>query len=151
MNAITCPLDCRMGTYAFRYPVQAARDDGPPVLTAAAWDLLAATGLTAEPGGPLPEPGTSTPRRVASQASAALHQASSLARGCGYHWAAQSEEALLAHGHASARGARPFAQFMLPMMGDLADRVAAPGARMLDIGTGVGALAVDFAEVFPQL
>jgi trans-aconitate methyltransferase len=40
---------------------------------------------------------------------------------------------------------------MLPMMGDLADRVAAPGARMLDIGTGVGALAVDFAEVFPHL
>ena len=36
-------------------------------------------------------------------------------------------------------------------MGDLASRLAAPGARMLDIGTGVGALAVGFGEAFPQL
>ncbi len=36
-------------------------------------------------------------------------------------------------------------------MGDLASRLAAPGARMLDIGTGVGALAAGFAEAFPQL
>jgi trans-aconitate methyltransferase len=40
---------------------------------------------------------------------------------------------------------------MLPMMGDLADRLAAPGARMLDIGTGVAALALGYARVFPQL
>ena len=43
------------------------------------------------------------------------------------------------------------ARFMLPMMGDLAGRVAAPGARFLDVGTGVGALAVAFARVYPQL
>lgn len=36
-------------------------------------------------------------------------------------------------------------------MGDLADRLAAPGARMLDVGTGVAALAVAYAEVFPAL
>ena len=36
-------------------------------------------------------------------------------------------------------------------MGDLAGRVAAPGARMLDVGTGVAAMAVAFAQVFPQL
>ena len=36
-------------------------------------------------------------------------------------------------------------------MGDLPGRLAAPSARMLDIGTGVGALAVAFAEAFPQL
>jgi methylase of polypeptide subunit release factors len=35
--------------------------------------------------------------------------------------------------------------------GDLGSRLAAPGARMLDIGTGVGALAAGFAEAFPQL
>jgi methylase of polypeptide subunit release factors len=40
---------------------------------------------------------------------------------------------------------------MLPMMGDLADRLAAPGARLLDVGTGTGALAVAFAQVFPQV
>jgi ubiquinone/menaquinone biosynthesis C-methylase UbiE len=37
------------------------------------------------------------------------------------------------------------------MMDGLADRMAAPGARMLDVGTGVGALAVGFAQAFPQL
>ena len=47
--------------------------------------------------------------------------------------------------------AAPFARFLLPMMGDLAARLAAPGARMLDVGTGVGALAMGFARAFPQL
>ena len=45
----------------------------------------------------------------------------------------------------------PVARFMLPMMGDLAGRLAAPGARMLDAGTGVAAMAIAFAQVFPQL
>jgi predicted O-methyltransferase YrrM len=129
----------------------AARGDGPPELTAAAGDLLAATGLTAEPRGPLRELGTSTPRQIASQAATALHQASALASGRGYHWAAQSDEALLAQGKASAQAAVPMARFLLPMMGDLADRLAAPGARMLDVGTGVAAAAVGFAQLFPQL
>ena len=40
---------------------------------------------------------------------------------------------------------------MLPMMGDLAGRMAAPGARMLDVGTGVGAAAVASAQQFPQM
>jgi predicted O-methyltransferase YrrM len=129
----------------------AARDDGPPELTAAARELLAATGLTGAPGGPLTEPGTAAPGQVASQAAAGLHQASALASGRGYHWGAQSDEARLALGHASAQAAVPMARFMLPVMGDLAGRLAAPGARMLDVGTGVGAAAVAFAQAFPQL
>jgi methylase of polypeptide subunit release factors len=52
---------------------------------------------------------------------------------------------------ASAYGARTFAQLVLPAMGNLGSRLAAPGARMPDVGTGVGALAVAFARVFPQL
>jgi methylase of polypeptide subunit release factors len=36
-------------------------------------------------------------------------------------------------------------------MGGLAGRLAAPGARMLDVGTGVGAGAVAFAQQFPQV
>ena len=44
-----------------------------------------------------------------------------------------------------------FARFMLPQMAGLAERLATPGARMLDIGTGTAALAVGYAETFPQL
>jgi predicted O-methyltransferase YrrM len=131
--------------------VLAARDDGPPGLTAAVRELLAAAGLTAAPGGPLTGPGTATAGQVAAQAAAALYQASALAAGHGYQWGAHSDEALLAHGHAGAQAAVPMARVMMPMMGDLAGRVAAPGARMLDVGTGTGALAVSFAQAFPQL
>jgi SAM-dependent methyltransferase len=129
----------------------ATSDDGPPELMAAAGELLAAIGLTGAPGGPLRGLGTSTPRQIASQAAAPLHQASALVSGCGISWNAQSDEALLAQGDASAQAARAFAQFLLPVMGGLGGRLAAPGARMLDIGTGVGALAAGFAEAFPQL
>ena len=128
-----------------------ARDDAPAELAGAARKLLSAAGLTAAPATALPGLGTSTPQQVASQAAAALHQASALASGRGYDWLAQTDEALLAQGHASGQGAVPMARFMLPMMGDLADRMAAPGARFLDVGTGVGALALAFAQVFPQL
>jgi predicted O-methyltransferase YrrM len=129
----------------------AARDDGPPELTAAARELLAATGLTGAPGMPLPGPGTPAPRQVATQVAAALHQASALAGGRVYHWGSQNDEALLAQGHAGAQAAVQMARTMLPTMGDLAARMAAPGARMLDVGTGVGAHAVSFAQAFPQL
>lgn len=129
----------------------ATRDDGPPELSAAAGELLAVTGLTGTPGGPLRGLGISTPGQIGSQAAAALHQAAALVSGRVVSWNAQSDEALLTQGNASAQAARAFARFMLPIMGDLAGRLAAPGARMLDVGTGVGALAVGFAEAFPRL
>ena len=129
----------------------AARDDSPPELRAAAGELLAVAGLTGPPGRPLRGLGTSTLEQMASQAAAPLHQASALVSGRAISWDSQSDEALLAQGTASAQAARAFAQFLLPQMGDLAGRLAAPGARMLDIGTGVAALAVGFAQAFPQL
>ena len=129
----------------------ATRDDSPPELAAAAGELLAVSWLTSAPGGPLRGLGTATPGQIASQAAAPLHQTSALVSGRGISWHAQGDEALLAQGTASAQGARPFAQFMLPMMGGLSGRLAAPGARMLDVGTGVGGLAISFAEAFPHL
>ena len=129
----------------------AAQGDGPPELTAAARELLAAAGLGAGPGTPLPGLGTATPGQIASQAAAALHQASALAGGRGYDWGTQSDEALVAQGRVSAQRAATVARLMLPAMGDLAGRLAAPGARLLDVGTGAGALAVAFAQIFPQV
>ncbi len=39
----------------------------------------------------------------------------------------------------------------VPMMQGLQDALSRPGARMLDVGTGVAALAVAWAELFPAL
>lgn len=128
-----------------------AAGDGPPDITAAAQQLLSVCGITAAPGQPVPGGDTTTARQIASQAAAPLHQAAALASGRVVSWGAQSDQALLAQGQASAIGARAFAELVLPATGDLANRLAAPGARMLDVGTGVAALAVAFAQVFPQL
>ena len=37
------------------------------------------------------------------------------------------------------------------MMPGLEEALAKPGARMLDVGTGVAALAASYAELFPEL
>jgi hypothetical protein len=87
---------------------------------------------------------------LAAQAAAPIHQVAALLRGEGVMWSAQSDEALLAQGRASAQGAAAFAQFGLPMLAGLREAFA-DGARMLDVGTGVAALAVAYAELFPQL
>jgi hypothetical protein len=87
---------------------------------------------------------------LASQAAAPIHQAAALLRGEGQMWTAQSDEALLAQGRASAQGAAGFAQFGLPMLTGLQEAFA-EGARMLDVGTGVAAMAVAYAELFPKL
>jgi Methyltransferase domain len=128
-----------------------AAGDGPPEITAAAQQLLSVSGITAAPVQPVPRADTATAQQIANQATAPLHQAVALASGRVINWSAQSDQALLAQGRASALGARFFAEVVLPVMGDLGSRLAAHGARMLDAGTGVGALAVAFAQVFPQL
>jgi hypothetical protein len=89
--------------------------------------------------------------RVAAQAAAPLLQTAAVVGGDGELWEGQSDEALLAQGRASAQGAAAMVQFGLPMLGGLAEALAQPGAMMLDVGTGVAAMAVAYAELFPQL
>ena len=89
--------------------------------------------------------------RVAAQAAAPLLQTAAVVGGEGELWEGQSDEALLAQGRASAQGAAAMVQFGLPMLGGLAEALAQPGAMMLDVGTGVAAMAVAYAELFPQL
>ena len=92
-----------------------------------------------------------SPAGIAAQAAAPILQVAALLAGGGQLWAAQSDEALLAQGHASAQGAAAFVRFGLPMLPGLSDALARPGARMLDVGTGVAAMAVAYAGVLPQV
>jgi SAM-dependent methyltransferase len=87
---------------------------------------------------------------VAAQAAAPLFQTSALLRG-GAVWVSQPDEAIITQGRASAQGAAAFQQLGLPLMPGLAEALAEPGARMLDVGTGVAALAASYAELFPEL
>jgi hypothetical protein len=112
---------------------------------AAAQAVLEACGLDGVAGLGVEEAGG-----LAARAAASIHQVAALLRGEGQMWAAQSDEALLAQGRASAQVVTGFAQYVLPMLAGLQEAFA-DGARMLDVGTGVAAIAVAYAELFPRL
>jgi predicted O-methyltransferase YrrM len=125
--------------------VLAARGDGPPEFTAAAGELLAATGLTAGPRGRLRELGTSTPGRSPGRGRPAPGLRAGQRPRLSLGRPERRDTASTEERKRAGSGA------LLPMMGDLAGRLAAPGARMLDVGTGVATAAVGFAQPFPQL
>jgi predicted O-methyltransferase YrrM len=118
---------------------------GPPELLEAAADVLRAGGV--DPGDDWGDQAART--NAAAQAAAPLLQTARLLDGA--TWAEQTDEALLAQGRASAQSAPMFVQMGLPMMAGLPEALSTPGARMLDVGTGVGALAEGFALVLPEL
>ncbi len=126
--------------------VIALTDRGAGELHRGAVEVLRALGLDVETGLPRLDP-----RGAAAQAAAPLLQTAALLSHDAPVWAAQSDDALLAQGRASAQGAAAFARFGLPMLPGLAEALGRPGARMLDVGTGVAALAVAYAELFPAL
>jgi hypothetical protein len=90
-------------------------------------------------------------RGIAAEAAAALLQTAALVGGGVAWWADQPDEALIAQGRSSAQAAAMLKTFGVPMMSGLGDALSRPGARMLDVGTGVAALAVAWAELFPAL
>lgn len=98
-------------------------------------------------------PETDPARRggLGAQAATPLLQTAALLRGDGDSWADQGEESLLAQGRASAQGAPLFSRFLFPDLTGLTDALSRPGARMLDVGTGVAALAVAYAQLWPEL
>ena len=91
------------------------------------------------------------PKAMAGQASAPILQAAAVLRGETQSWAGQSDAALIAQGRASAQAAALFVQFGFPMMTGLSEALDQPGARLLDVGTGVAALAVAWAELLPAV
>ena len=89
--------------------------------------------------------------RLAAQAAAPVQQVAALLNGEGHLWAGQSDQALIAQGQAGGHAGALMAQHGLPLLAGLADAFATPGARMLDVGTGVAAIAVSYAQQFPEL
>lgn len=87
----------------------------------------------------------------AAQTAAPLLQVAALVRGDADVWSGQSDQALRAQGGASAQGVQMMKQFLLPMLPGLSSALERPGARMLDVGAGVAALAVAWAEAFEHL
>ncbi|MGI5239872.1 SAM-dependent methyltransferase [Dactylosporangium sp. CA-139066] len=118
-------------------------------LAATARAVMAAAGL----GDVLADPPRMpfSAEQVHGMAASPLLQATALVSGSHADWSAHSDETLIAQGRASASAATLFTTFVLPHFAGFADRLARPGARMLDVGTGVGALAIGYAQAFPQL
>ncbi|PWR07769.1 SAM-dependent methyltransferase [Micromonospora acroterricola] len=83
------------------------------------------------------------------QAVAAAAQDASAPAGGG--WAELDDEVLLNQGRASAVTGRALATRVVPELPGLAERLGAPGGRVLDVGTGVGALAVAVARELPRV
>jgi Methyltransferase domain len=124
----------------------ALREDGSEDQRRAALAVLSALGLTL--AGDSPELDRAG---VAAQAAAPILQGAALLTHDRPLWADQSDGAILAQGRSSAQGTTAFLRMGLPMLSGLADLMAAPDAHMLDVGTGVAALAVAYAELFPAL
>ncbi len=126
--------------------VLALTGQGSEQLQAAARDVLVELGLEV-PGG---FDGVER-EAAAARAAAPVLQVASLLRGPGQAWADQSDAALQAQGRASAQMPPVLAERLFPRLAGLLEALQAPGAQMLDIGTGVAAMAVGYAQRFPAL
>ncbi len=145
--AVTRPVaEWERGAWCLAALALTIRDQGEPVGTAAA-DVLAAAGLSPDLLAAVPL----TPAQLGGLGAAPLLKTAALVSGQVDTWGEHDDETLRAQGQGSGAAAVMFEQMMLPQFPELAARLATDGARMLDVGTGIGALGISFARTFPNL
>lgn len=66
-------------------------------------------------------------------------------------WAHTDRLVLETQGEMSAAAVEPLVRFAIPALPGLGDRLAAPGAAFLDVGTGVGAIGIELCRHFEHL
>jgi predicted O-methyltransferase YrrM len=124
--------------------VIALRGSADPVYQRSAAEVLATVGVVVDQD-------DAGRINLAGQVAAPLLQAAALLNGATSLWSDQPDQALIAQGRASAQGARAFVDLIAPRLEGLTEALNQPGVKMLDVGTGIGALAVAYAELMPQL
>jgi hypothetical protein len=121
-----------------------------------AQQVLVELGLMSEtsggigPAAGLAELMTSGPVDIPAVSAANILQAAGMLSGAAA-WASQNDEALLAQGRGSAQAAAAFKMFVLPALEGLGDLFDGESPKMLDVGVGVGAMAVAYCRTFPGL
>jgi SAM-dependent methyltransferase len=110
-----------------------------PEVLAAAREVLVAAGL---------DPTEAPP---AQQLTGPLAQVAALAGPGDSAWLQQSDAVLLAQGRSSGQGVRFMAPRIFATLAGLTERLGRPGAAILDVGTGVAAIAAALAEQFPAV
>jgi len=88
--------------------------------------------------------------RLSALRQAVTTAASEQTAGAASTWERHDDDVLLHQGRASAATGRAIATRVVPALPGLAERLAQPGSRILDVGTGVAALALAVATSFPQ-
>jgi len=135
--------------------------DLPPAQVARVVELLASVGLVAREQGlfrlaegaahslqyPAKDALAGDVRSALMQATAFLDTAARPQAG----WSHTNADLLRAQGASSAGFAPVFATQIVPQLGDLGARLGRPGARFLDVGVGVAALAIAMCRAWPML